>query len=118
MSKAFRLSLMAGALLCAAMPAWGQSAAEGKGKETVDALLDHPAVRNRIVNEGWQRCMQARPANLFTKDAAELVTLGNLEDNIDWVGEADWIVEAIVERLDVKQQLMARIEKARVKSFG
>jgi 3-hydroxyacyl-CoA dehydrogenase len=75
--------------------------------------LDHPAVRNRIVNEGWQRCIQARPANLFTKDAAELVTLGNLEDNFDWVGEADWIVEAVVERLDVKQQLMARVEEVR-----
>jgi 3-hydroxyacyl-CoA dehydrogenase len=75
--------------------------------------LDHPAVRNRIVNEGWQRCVKARPANLFTKDTAELVTLGNLEDNFDWVGEADWIVEAVVERLDVKQQLMARIEAAR-----
>jgi 3-hydroxyacyl-CoA dehydrogenase len=75
--------------------------------------LDHPAVRNRIVNEGWQRCVKARPANLFTKDAAELVTLGNLEDNFDWVGEADWIVEAVVERLDVKQQLMTRIEEVR-----
>jgi 3-hydroxyacyl-CoA dehydrogenase len=75
--------------------------------------LDHAAVRNRIVNEGWQRCVQTRPASLFTKDTAELVTLGNLEDNLGWVGEADWIVEAIVERLDVKQQLMARIEPVR-----
>jgi 3-hydroxyacyl-CoA dehydrogenase len=75
--------------------------------------LDHPAVRNRIVNQGWQRCIKARPANLFTKDLAERVTLGNLEDNFAWVGEADWIVEAIVERLDIKQQLMARIEAAR-----
>lgn len=81
-----------------------------KGSELT---LDHPAVRNRIVNEGWQRCVQARPANLFTKGAADLVTLGNLEDNFGWVGEADWIVEAIVERLDVKQELMARIEAAR-----
>ena len=75
--------------------------------------LDHPAVRNRIVNEGWQRCVRARPANLFTKDAAERVTLGNLEDNFDWVGEADWIIEAIIEQLDVKRQLMARIEEVR-----
>ena len=83
-------------------------------KEIDEGLtLDHPAVRNRIVNEGWQRCLKARPANLFTKDVAELVTLGNLEDNIDWVGEADWIVEAIIEQLEPKRQLMARIEEAR-----
>jgi 3-hydroxyacyl-CoA dehydrogenase len=83
-------------------------------KEKAKGLtLDHPAVRNRIVKKGWQRCVKARPANLFTREAAELVTLGNLEDNIDWVGEADWIVEAIVERLDIKQQLMARIEGVR-----
>jgi 3-hydroxyacyl-CoA dehydrogenase len=75
--------------------------------------LEHPAVRNRIVNEGWQRCVKARPANLFSQDAAERVTPGNVEDNFDWVGEADWIVEAIVEQLGPKQQLMARIEEAR-----
>jgi 3-hydroxyacyl-CoA dehydrogenase len=82
-------------------------------EEDKGLTLDHPAARNRIVNEGWQRCVKARPANLFTKDAAERVTLCNLEDNFDWVGEADWIVEAIVEQLDIKQQLMARIEEAR-----
>jgi 2-oxoisovalerate dehydrogenase E1 component len=47
-------------------------------EEDKGLTLDHPAVRNRIVNEGWQRCVKARPANLFTKDAAERVTLGNL----------------------------------------
>ncbi|HEY72737.1 MAG TPA: 3-hydroxyacyl-CoA dehydrogenase/enoyl-CoA hydratase family protein, partial [Thermoflexia bacterium] len=75
--------------------------------------LDDPEVRNRIVNEGWQRCVKARPANLFAKDIAERVTLGNLEDNFDWLGEVDWIIEVIVERLDIKQQLMARLEEIR-----
>jgi 3-hydroxyacyl-CoA dehydrogenase len=75
--------------------------------------LDHPAVRNRIVNEGWQRCVKASPSNLFTKDTAERVTLGNVEDNFGWVGEADWVVEAIIEQLVPKQRLMARIEEVR-----
>lgn len=75
--------------------------------------LDLPAVRNRIVNQGWERCLKARPVNLFTQEAARRVSLGNLEDNLDWLSEADWIVEAIIERLDLKRQLMARIEERR-----
>ncbi len=75
--------------------------------------LDHPLVRNRIVTQGWERCSKARPANLFCQDLARRVTLGNLEDNLTWLSEADWIVEAIVERLDVKQQLMAQIDLLR-----
>jgi 3-hydroxyacyl-CoA dehydrogenase len=82
-------------------------------EEDKGLTLEHPAVRNRIVNEGWQRCLKARPANLFAPDVADRVTLGNVEDNFDWVGEAEWIIEAIVERLDVKQQLMERIEAVR-----
>jgi 3-hydroxyacyl-CoA dehydrogenase len=75
--------------------------------------LEHPAVRNRIVNEGLERCLKARPANFYVKENAELITVGNLEDNFDWVGEADWVIEVIVERLDIKQQLMARIDAVR-----
>jgi 3-hydroxyacyl-CoA dehydrogenase len=75
--------------------------------------LEHPAVRNRIVTEGLERCLKGRPANFYVKDNVELITVGNLEDNFDWVSEADWIIEVIVERLDIKQQLMARIDQVR-----
>jgi 3-hydroxyacyl-CoA dehydrogenase len=82
-------------------------------EEKKGLTLDHPAVRNRIVNEGLKRCLKARPANFYAPDNAELITTGNLEDNFDWLGEADWIIEVIIERLDIKQQLMARIDEVR-----
>jgi 3-hydroxyacyl-CoA dehydrogenase len=84
-----------------------------EGEKAKGLTLEHPAVRNRIVNEGWQRCLKARPANLFSPSLADLVTQGNLEDDFGAVGEADWIIEAIVERLDIKQKLMARIDEVR-----
>ncbi len=75
--------------------------------------LDSPAVRNRVVAASLERLKKSRPAAFFTPEAAALVTVGNLEDDFDRVGEADWIVEAIVEQLGPKRELMARVERAR-----
>ncbi len=75
--------------------------------------LDSPAVRNRIVNASLERLKKSKPAAFFTPEAAELVTVGNLEDNFEWVGQADWIVEAIVEQLEPKRELFARVERVR-----
>ncbi|GMR10336.1 MAG: 3-hydroxyacyl-CoA dehydrogenase/enoyl-CoA hydratase family protein [Anaerolineae bacterium] len=75
--------------------------------------LKDKGVRNRIVRESWERCRTARPANLFSERRANLVTLGNIEDDLDRVSEADWIIEAVVERLDIKHEIMSRIEAAR-----
>ncbi len=61
-----------------------------------DAPSGDRLARNRIVREGWSRCLKARPANLMSPDVESLVTLGNLEDNFDAVSRADWIVEAVV----------------------
>jgi 3-hydroxyacyl-CoA dehydrogenase len=81
------------------------------GEEAKGLTLEDPVVRNRIVNEGWQRCVKARPANLFSNNIADRVKLGNLEDDFDVIAEADWVLEAIIERLDIKQSLMARIDE-------
>jgi 3-hydroxyacyl-CoA dehydrogenase len=75
--------------------------------------LDHAKVRNRIVAAALDRLKKAKPAAFFTPQASELVTVGNLEDNFAWVGEGDWIVEAIVENLAAKRELVARIERVR-----
>lgn len=75
--------------------------------------LEHPAVRNRIVNAGLQAVVKSKPAALFTPQTVERITLGNLEDNFDVVARADWILEAIVENLQVKQQLMERVDAVR-----
>ncbi|HUH96816.1 MAG TPA: 3-hydroxyacyl-CoA dehydrogenase/enoyl-CoA hydratase family protein [Anaerolineales bacterium] len=69
--------------------------------------------RNKIVNEGWERCVKAKPANLMSSDLKTLVKLGNLEDDFGVVAEADWICEVIVEDLQIKQSLMARIDEVR-----
>jgi 3-hydroxyacyl-CoA dehydrogenase len=82
-------------------------------EEKKGLTLGDLVVRNRVANEGLERCRQARPASFYVSDNAALITVGNLEDNFDWVAQADWIIEAIVERLDIKQQLMARIDHVR-----
>ncbi|PWB75620.1 MAG: 3-hydroxyacyl-CoA dehydrogenase [Anaerolineales bacterium] len=78
-----------------------------------DAPADDKGARNRIVNAGWEACLKAKPANLMSADLKSFVTLGNLEDDFDVIAEADWICEAIIENLEIKQDLMARIDEVR-----
>ena len=82
-------------------------------EEKKGLTLQHPAVRNRIVNAGFDATKKARPAAFTAPTIADRVTVGNLEDHFDWVREADWVVEVIVENLKIKQQLMERIDAIR-----
>ncbi|MFL5699816.1 MAG: 3-hydroxyacyl-CoA dehydrogenase/enoyl-CoA hydratase family protein [Ktedonobacteraceae bacterium] len=67
--------------------------------------------RNSIVKVGFERMLKARPAALMHESLAEHIRLGNFEDDFERLKEADWILEAIIERLEPKQELMARIEQ-------
>ncbi len=82
-------------------------------EEARGLTLAHPQVRNRIVQQGFERMRKARPSNLYTERSAELITLGNTEDDFHRLAECDWIVEAIVEQIGPKQALMARLEEVR-----
>ncbi len=75
--------------------------------------LEDPKVRNRIVNAGFQAAVKSRPASFFAKELADQVAVGNLEDDFDIIAEADWVIEAIIENLKIKQDLMARIDAIR-----
>lgn len=69
-------------------------------------------VRNRIVQQGFDRMDKAKPANLYQPENGKAIALGNLEDDFDAaVGKSDWIIEVIVERPGPKQALMERIER-------
>lgn len=83
------------------------------GEEKKGLTLSHPAVRNRIVNLGFDAVKKSRPAALFAAQIADRITVGNLEDHFDLLRDADFILEVIVENLAIKQQLMARIDAAR-----
>ena len=73
----------------------------------VDLLdLDREAVQG-----GFERMLAARPAALASPRLADRIRLGSFEDDFDRLAGADWVVEAIVERLEPKQELLARVEK-------
>ncbi|QNJ98488.1 3-hydroxyacyl-CoA dehydrogenase/enoyl-CoA hydratase family protein [Constantimarinum furrinae] len=75
--------------------------------------LEDKAVRNRLVNAALQSAIKSKPAPLYHKDFATRITTGNLEDDISKVKEADWIIEVVVERLDIKQKVFENLEKHR-----
>ncbi|QQN75861.1 3-hydroxyacyl-CoA dehydrogenase/enoyl-CoA hydratase family protein [Croceicoccus sp. YJ47] len=82
----------------------------------LDIVKDGEANRNAIAEGAVAKMLKADPAPFMTKSAAKLVETGNIDDHLDRIAECDWIVEAIVERLDIKQKLYARI--AEVKKAG
>jgi len=84
-----------------------------EGEKAKGQSLEDPIIRNRIVNAGLQAAVKSRPASFFAKELADLVTVGNLEDDFDVIAEADWVIEAIIENLKIKQDLMARIDEIR-----
>ena len=75
--------------------------------------LDDKVVRNRIVNDALTASVKSKPSPIYHKDFVNRITTGNLEDDISKVSEVDWIIEVVVERLDIKKQVFENLEKHR-----
>ena len=81
--------------------------------ETQGLTVDDPAFRNKFAANGLAGLKKAKPALVYSKKLLDLIDIGNFEDDWDRLAECDWIIEVVIERMDIKQQLFARIEEVR-----
>lgn len=75
--------------------------------------LEDKVVRNRLVNDALKASLKSKPSPIYHQKFASRVTTGNLEDDISKVKDVDWIIEVVVERLDIKKQVFENLEKHR-----
>ncbi len=79
-------------------------------EEKAGLTLESPAVRNRIASAGVDAAKKAKPAAFFSPEIASLISVGNFEDDLPKLKDCDWVIEAIVENLDIKRSLYERVE--------
>lgn len=72
-----------------------------------------PKERNQLVNGALQAALKSNPSPVFTASVANRITTGNFTDNMKDIANCDWIIEVVVERLDIKQQIYEQVEKFR-----
>src|SRR5215204_5463162 len=70
-------------------------------------------LRNKIVNDSLQAAVKSNPSPVYTKDVVKRITTGNFEDNLKDIASYDWIIEVVVERLDIKRSLYEKVEQFR-----
>jgi len=71
------------------------------------------SARNKIAAAGLEAAKKSKPAALFEPELARLVTIGNFEDDLKRLSEVDWIIEAVVENLEIKRALLEKVEAMR-----
>ncbi len=76
-------------------------------------VLDHPAVKNRIVNEALAAAIKSNPSPVYNSTVVKRIRTGNFTDNMKDISSCDWIIEVVVERLDIKLSIFSEVEKFR-----
>ncbi len=83
-----------------------QEKAQGK-------TLEDKSVRNRIVANSKKALLKQKPSPITSKKSLELIEIGNMEDDLERLAEVDWIIEVVIENLEIKKQVYANVEKYR-----
>jgi 3-hydroxyacyl-CoA dehydrogenase len=78
-----------------------------------ELTLESKQVRNRIVNDALKATLKSKPSPVYTKDIVNFITTGNIEDNLPEIADCDWVIEVVIERLDIKRSIFEQIEKYR-----
>jgi 3-hydroxyacyl-CoA dehydrogenase len=74
---------------------------------------DNKTNRNSLAQNALNKAIKSKPAPLYKKQYASRITVGNFEDDFEKIKDADWIIEVVVERLDIKQQVFEKVENHR-----
>lgn len=82
-------------------------------EEKAGLALDHPIVRNRIVNDSLKNTLKSNPSPIYRKSFASRIQTGNFEDDMSKIATCDWIIEVVVERLDIKKIIFDQVEEHR-----
>ncbi|RCS27641.1 3-hydroxyacyl-CoA dehydrogenase/enoyl-CoA hydratase family protein [Polaribacter sp. WD7] len=82
-------------------------------EKTKGLTLEDKVVRNRLVNDALMASLKSKPSPIYNQKFASRITTGNLEDDIAKVAHVDWIMEVVVERLDIKKSVFEKLEKYR-----
>lgn len=80
----------------------------GESSESTDK-----GARNKLVNDALQAALKSNPSPIYNKEVAKRISTGNFTDNMKDIAGVDWIIEVVVERLDIKQQVFEQVEKYR-----
>lgn len=83
-------------------------------KEKAKGLtLEDKVVRNRLVNDALTASLKSKPSPIYNKKFANRITTGNIDDDLHKIKDVDWVMEVVVERLDIKQSVFEKVEQYR-----
>lgn len=75
--------------------------------------MESKAVRNRVANDALQFALKSNPSPIYKKQFASRISIGNLEDDMPKISNCDWVIEVVIEKLDIKKKVFESVEKYR-----